>query len=108
MPSILITGTTSGIGLAATLLFARNGWDVYAGVRNKGRADDLLAGFDPLVGAAEGLQEERRDRVDPVDAAVAEPDAVLVMSFPDRVSIDGFLRETPCLTKVAQLDMELC
>lgn len=46
MPSILITGTTSGIGLAATLLFARNGWDVYAGVRNKGRADDLTAALD--------------------------------------------------------------
>ena len=50
MPSILITGTTSGIGLAATLLFARNGWDVYAGVRNTGRADDLLTALD-----AEGL-----------------------------------------------------
>lgn len=50
MSSILITGTTSGIGLATTLLFAREGWDVYAGVRNRDRADDLLTALE-----AEGL-----------------------------------------------------
>ncbi len=46
MGSILITGTTSGIGLASAVLFAGEGWDVYAGVRNLGRADDLRAALD--------------------------------------------------------------
>lgn len=32
-------------------------------------------------------------RVAPVEAGAGDPDALLVMSFPDRVSIDGFLRD---------------
>lgn len=51
MSSILITGTTSGIGLETAVLFARSGWDVYAGVRSRSRADDLLAALD-----GEGLE----------------------------------------------------
>ncbi len=46
MGSVLITGTTSGIGLTTAVLFAQNGWDVYAGVRNRERTGDLLAALD--------------------------------------------------------------
>jgi NAD(P)-dependent dehydrogenase (short-subunit alcohol dehydrogenase family) len=34
MAVVLVTGSSSGIGLATALHFARQGWDVYAGVRN--------------------------------------------------------------------------
>ncbi|HAI97930.1 TPA: hypothetical protein DCL30_00085 [Candidatus Peribacteria bacterium] len=34
MPTVLITGTSSGIGLAACTLFAEKGWHVLAGSRN--------------------------------------------------------------------------
>lgn len=71
MPSILITGTTSGIGLTATLLFAQNGWDVYAGVRNKGRADDLLAALDESGLAATLVEGDISDE-DAVRSVVAE------------------------------------
>lgn len=32
-------------------------------------------------------------RIEPVDGGVGDPDTVLVMSFPDATSIDGFLRD---------------
>jgi NAD(P)-dependent dehydrogenase (short-subunit alcohol dehydrogenase family) len=41
MSVALITGTSSGIGLATALHFARAGHDVYAGVRNPATATDL-------------------------------------------------------------------
>ena len=49
--------------------------------------------LDAIVALLPRHRGELARRVDPVDAAVAEPDAVLVLSFPDRVSIDGFLRD---------------
>ena len=41
MASVLITGTSSGIGLATALAFARAGHKVYATMRNPGRAPEL-------------------------------------------------------------------
>jgi NAD(P)-dependent dehydrogenase (short-subunit alcohol dehydrogenase family) len=41
MPVALVTGCSSGIGLATALHFARQGWDVWAGVRNVEAAADL-------------------------------------------------------------------
>jgi NAD(P)-dependent dehydrogenase (short-subunit alcohol dehydrogenase family) len=41
MSVVLITGTSSGIGLATALHFARKGHDVYAGLRNPATATDL-------------------------------------------------------------------
>ncbi|WP_042200414.1 SDR family oxidoreductase [Paenibacillus camerounensis] len=38
---ICITGASSGIGLATALLFAREGWTVYAGTRNLERDQEL-------------------------------------------------------------------
>lgn len=60
--------------------------------------------FEEYITALTGLLPRHRGlltrRVDPVEASVAEPDALLVMSFPDRVSIDGFLRDP------ARVDLE--
>ena len=41
MPSVLITGTSSGIGLATALTFGRAGYKVYATMRNPSRAPEL-------------------------------------------------------------------
>ncbi|QJD85446.1 SDR family oxidoreductase [Cohnella herbarum] len=42
--SIAITGASTGIGLSTALLFARNGWTVYAGTRNLERDRGLYGG----------------------------------------------------------------
>jgi len=41
MSTILVTGSSTGIGLATALHFARQGWDVHAGVRDVAGATDL-------------------------------------------------------------------
>ena len=41
MPVVLITGSSTGIGLATALHFARRGHDVHAGVRNLATAGEL-------------------------------------------------------------------
>jgi NAD(P)-dependent dehydrogenase (short-subunit alcohol dehydrogenase family) len=46
MPVALITGTSTGIGLATALHFSRQGHDVWAGVRNPAAATDLRAAIE--------------------------------------------------------------
>lgn len=46
MPVALVTGCSSGIGLATALHFARRGYDVFAGVRNVPGAIDLSAAIE--------------------------------------------------------------
>jgi NAD(P)-dependent dehydrogenase (short-subunit alcohol dehydrogenase family) len=46
MPVALVTGCSSGIGLATALHFARRGYDVFAGVRNVPTATDLAAAIE--------------------------------------------------------------
>src|SRR5688572_16795964 len=50
MASVLITGTSSGIGLATALAFGRAGHRVFATMRQPGRAPDLAQ-----IAAAEKL-----------------------------------------------------
>ena len=45
MPSALITGTSTGIGLETALLFARRGYRVYAAARNPGASEGLQKGL---------------------------------------------------------------
>ena len=46
MPVALVTGCSSGIGLATALHFARQGYDVWAGVRNVSAAAELRAAIE--------------------------------------------------------------
>jgi len=41
--TVLITGTSTGVGLAAAILFAKKGYKVYASMRNLAKKDLLLA-----------------------------------------------------------------
>ncbi|MFJ9690861.1 SDR family NAD(P)-dependent oxidoreductase [Kitasatospora sp. NPDC101183] len=65
---VLITGTSSGIGLAAALGAARAGWTVIATMRDTGKAGALLKGADEN-GLADRVQVKRLDVVDPESVA---------------------------------------
>jgi NAD(P)-dependent dehydrogenase (short-subunit alcohol dehydrogenase family) len=71
--TVLITGTSSGIGLAAAVAAARAGWQVVATMRDPRRAEQLLKAAEE-AGVAELVQVKRLDVVDPasVAACVAE------------------------------------
>lgn len=61
--TVLITGTSSGIGLAAAVGAARAGWDVVATMRDPGKAGRLLAEAG-AVGVAGRIHVERLDVTD--------------------------------------------
>lgn len=56
--SILITGASSGIGRATARLFADNGWNVIATMRNPGDAGDLADRENVLVAQLDVTQPE--------------------------------------------------
>ncbi|OKK17302.1 short-chain dehydrogenase [Streptomyces sp. CB00455] len=62
--TVLITGTSSGIGLAAAVGAARAGWQVIATMRDTGRAEPLRRAAAE-AGVAERVQVKRLDVVDP-------------------------------------------
>ena len=43
MKHAIVTGTSSGIGLATALHLAKNGYRVFAGMRNTAKSEALLA-----------------------------------------------------------------
>ena len=60
MRSVLVTGTSSGIGLATVVLLAMRGWRVFATMRDvnkRGLLDDALKG----AGARDGVEVEQLD-----------------------------------------------
>ncbi|MFE2727618.1 SDR family NAD(P)-dependent oxidoreductase [Kitasatospora sp. NPDC059327] len=69
----LITGTSSGIGLAAAVAVARAGHHVVATMRDTGRSGALLAAAE-AAGVADRIEVARLDVTDPgsVEACVAE------------------------------------
>jgi len=70
--TVLITGTSSGIGLAAAVGAARAGWDVVATMRDPGKAGRLLAEAG-AVGVGGRIHVERLDVTDAssIQSAVA-------------------------------------
>ncbi|MFI6151266.1 SDR family NAD(P)-dependent oxidoreductase [Kitasatospora sp. NPDC051170] len=66
--TVLITGTSSGIGLAAAVGAARAGWTVIATMRDTGKAEALLKAADE-DGVADRVQVKRLDVVDPESVA---------------------------------------
>ncbi|MBD0741065.1 SDR family NAD(P)-dependent oxidoreductase [Streptomyces sp. CBMA152] len=66
--TVLITGTSSGIGLAAAVGAAKAGWHTVATMRDTGRADALLAAAAE-AGVADLLQVKQLDVTDPASVA---------------------------------------
>ncbi len=60
--SVLVTGASSGIGLASALRLARSGWRVFGGVRTEDDADALRT---------QGIEPLRLDVTDPDEIAAA-------------------------------------
>ncbi|RAG80540.1 short-chain dehydrogenase [Streptacidiphilus pinicola] len=75
--TVLITGTSSGIGLAAAVGAARAGWTAIATMRDTGKAEALLKAAAE-AGVADRIQVKRLDVTDPagitacLDEVVAE------------------------------------
>ncbi|MFJ6479445.1 MULTISPECIES: SDR family NAD(P)-dependent oxidoreductase [unclassified Streptomyces] len=67
-PTVLITGTSSGIGLAAAIAAARAGWRTVATLRDTGRADALRKA---AVEAGVELDVRQLDVVDEASVAAA-------------------------------------
>ena len=72
MPSVLITGSATGIGLATAVETARRGWTTIASMRDPARADRLRAAVAE-AGAAEHLVVEALDVTDAHSIAAALP-----------------------------------
>lgn len=66
--TVLITGTSSGIGLAAAVGAAKAGWHTVATMRDTGRADALLTAAAE-AGVADLLQVKQLDVTDPASVA---------------------------------------
>lgn len=65
MPTVLISGASTGIGRATALRLAGAGWSVLAGVR------------DPAVGAALAGEAAAGGRITPLQLDITDPDEVL-------------------------------
>ncbi len=61
MTVTVITGTSSGIGLATTIRLAKSGHKVYAGVRNPDGATDLKAAIEGMDGSISLLEIDVND-----------------------------------------------
>src|SRR4051812_14442852 len=72
METLLITGTSSGLGLAAAVAAARDGWHTVATMRDPTR-DGALRKAAATAGVEDRIQVERLDVTDhgSVDACVA-------------------------------------
>jgi NAD(P)-dependent dehydrogenase (short-subunit alcohol dehydrogenase family) len=92
MSIAVVTGTSSGIGLATTLQLARNGYRVFAGMRNLAKADDLQAAVD-----SEGLSVDVVKLDVNSDGSVAEAFAKISAEGPVDVLVNnaGIAGATP-------------
>lgn len=71
MPTVLITGASTGIGRACALRLAMAGWEVFAGVRDPDAGERLRADFD-RAGGERGGDSGRRGRIEPIALDVTD------------------------------------
>ncbi|MEU4090936.1 SDR family NAD(P)-dependent oxidoreductase [Streptomyces sp. NPDC026673] len=82
--TVLITGTSSGIGLAAAVAAARAGWNVVATMRDPGKADALREAA-AKAGVSEHVHVKRLDVTDPRLVAACVEDVVVEFGALDAV-----------------------
>ncbi|MFJ8492649.1 SDR family oxidoreductase [Streptomyces sp. NPDC094038] len=82
--TVLITGTSSGIGLAAAVQAAQTGWNVVATLRDPGRADALRAAVE-AADVTDRVRITRLDVTDPASVEEAVTDAVAAYGHLDAV-----------------------
>lgn len=82
--TVLITGTSSGIGLATAVAAARAGWNVVATMRDPGKAD-ALGKAAAAAGVAEHVHVRRLDVTDARLVAAVVEDAVVEFGGLDAV-----------------------
>lgn len=70
--SVLITGTSSGIGLVSAVELARRGWTTFASMRDPARADRLRQAAEQ-AGVSQRVHLEALDVTDPASIAAAVP-----------------------------------
>lgn len=81
MKCVLITGASRGIGLEHVARFAAQGATVFAGVRDRAKADDLRRLMDKGPGKAVLFDYDARDLNAPALAKAAVKDAALDLLF---------------------------
>lgn len=79
MPTVLVTGTSSGFGLVTVVELAKRGWDVVATMRDLTKRNELDRAL-AAAGASANVRIEQLDVTDPqsIDRAVAS------LGLPDR------------------------
>ncbi|MEU6340062.1 SDR family NAD(P)-dependent oxidoreductase [Streptomyces sp. NPDC046977] len=82
--TVLITGTSTGIGLAVAVGAARAGWTVVATMRDLGKADALREAAEK-AGVAERVHLKRLDVTDPLLIAACVEDVVVEFGRLDAV-----------------------
>ncbi len=82
--TVLITGTSSGIGLATAVAAARAGWNVIATMRDTGKADALLDAAAE-AGVEDRVRVQRLDVVDHASIATCLEEAVATYGRLDAV-----------------------
>lgn len=98
MSSVLITGTSSGIGLATALAFARAGHNVYATMRNPSRAPELaqIAATEKLPISISAMDVDSDASVkDGVDGIVKQGEPIDVLVNNAGIERTGSVEELP-------------
>jgi len=93
---VLITGCSSGIGLATAEAFARQGWTVVASVRDASRGDRLRAVLKPAGASAEIVELDVTDEssiADAVAGVVERHGGIDVVASNAGVGMDGTTEE---------------
>jgi NAD(P)-dependent dehydrogenase (short-subunit alcohol dehydrogenase family) len=86
--TLLITGTSSGLGLAAAVAAARDGWHTVATMRDPAR-DGALRDAAATAGVQDRIQVERLDVTDSDSV-----DACITRVIADRGRVDGAPRSS--------------